>query len=67
MKRESIVSIVPRRRWLRRSYSEGAATVLIGLGMAMLVQPFWLALFTWSFSVILVGAIAFVVTSHFPD
>jgi hypothetical protein len=35
--------------------------------MAMLVQPFSLALFTWSFPVILVGALAFVVTSHFPD
>jgi hypothetical protein len=67
MKRASIVSIVPRRHLLRRSYSEGAATVLIGLGMAMLVQPFWLPLFTWSFPVILVGAMAFLVTSHFPD
>ncbi len=64
MKREAVM---PRRRLLRRSYSEGASTVLIGLGVAMLVQPFSLALFTWSFPVILVGALAFVVTSHFPD
>ncbi|HEY3599061.1 MAG TPA: hypothetical protein VGL08_16285 [Paraburkholderia sp.] len=60
-------SIMPRRLLLRRRYGEGAATVLIGLGMAMLVQPFSLALFTWSFPVILVGAVGFVVTSHFPD
>ena len=59
--------VVLRRRLLRRKYSEGAATVLIGIGMAMLVQPFWLALFTWSFPVILVGTLAFVVTSHFSD
>ncbi|MFM0630814.1 hypothetical protein [Paraburkholderia xenovorans] len=64
MKREVIAS---PRRLLRRSYSEGASTVLIGLGVAMLVQPFSLALFTWSFPVLLVGALAFVVTSHFPD
>jgi hypothetical protein len=64
MKREP----VPQRiRVLRRGFSEGAATLLIGAGMAMLVQPFSLALFTWSFPVILVGAVAFVVTSHFPD
>ncbi len=60
-------SMVPRKPLLRRRYSEGAATVLIGLGMAMLVQPFSLTLYTWSFPVILVGALAFVVTSHFPD
>jgi hypothetical protein len=35
--------------------------------MAMLVQPFSLALFTWSFPVILAGAVAFLITSHFPD
>ncbi|MFM0205373.1 hypothetical protein PQR53_36755 [Paraburkholderia fungorum] len=64
MKREVIPS---HRRLLRRSYSEGASTVLIGLGVAMLVQPFSLTLFTWSFPVLLVGALAFVVTSHFPD
>jgi hypothetical protein len=63
MKREVIP---PHRRLLRRGYSEGASTVLIGLGVAMLVQPFSLALFTWSFPVLLVGALAFVVTSHFP-
>ncbi|EIM95541.1 hypothetical protein WQE_38674 [Paraburkholderia hospita] len=40
---------------------------LIGLGIAMLVQPFTVDLYTWSFPVILVGALAFVVTSHFPD
>jgi hypothetical protein len=64
MKRE----VIPTHRWLlRRTYSEGASTVLIGLGVAMLVQPFSLTLFTWSFPVLLVGALAFVVTSHFPD
>ncbi|MCX4174715.1 MULTISPECIES: hypothetical protein [Paraburkholderia] len=64
MKRDFVLT---QGRWLRRSYSETASTVLIGAGMAMLVQPFSLALFTWSFPVILVGALAFLVTSHFPE
>jgi len=33
----------------------------------MLVQPFALALYTYSFLVILAGSVAFVVTSHFPE
>ena len=33
----------------------------------MLTQPFALALYTWSFLVILAGTVGFVVTSHFPD
>ena len=60
-------SIVPRRRVFRRRYCEGASTALIGIGIAMLVQPFTVGLYTWSFPVILMGALAFVVTSHFPD
>jgi hypothetical protein len=60
-------SVLPHGRLLRRRYCEGVSTALIGIGIAMLVQPFSLALFTWSFPVILVGALAFVVTSHFPD
>jgi hypothetical protein len=63
MKRQPVA---PRGRLLRRGYSESAATVVIGAGIAMLVQPFSLALFTWSFPVILAGALAFLVTSHFP-
>ncbi|GAB7523225.1 hypothetical protein [Paraburkholderia sp. 2C] len=59
--------VLPRRRLFRRRYCEGASTVLIGVGIAMLVQPFAVDLYTWSFAVILVGALAFVVTSHFPD
>ncbi len=43
-------------------------TVLIGLGAAMLVAAvFARRSSTWSFPVLLVGALAFVVTSLFPD
>jgi hypothetical protein len=59
--------VAPRARFLRRGHSETAATVVIGAGIAMLVQPFSLSLFTWSFPVILAGAVAFLITSHFPN
>ena len=56
-----------RPRWFRRGPWENAAVVLIGLGIAMLMQPFALALFTWSFVTILAGTVLFVIVSHFPE
>ena len=52
---------------LRRGPWEMLATILIALGVVMLMQPFALALFTWSFPVTLVGTVMFIITSHFPD
>lgn len=54
-------------RLFRRGPWENAATVLIGLGIVMLMQPFILWAFTWSFAVILVGTVGFVIVSHFPE
>ena len=52
---------------LRRGAWEGLATVLIALGVVMLMQPFFLWAFTWSFVVTLVGTVMFIITSHFPE
>lgn len=52
---------------LRRGPWELLATVLIALGVFMLMQPFALALYTWSFLVTLVGTVMFIVVSHFPE
>lgn len=52
---------------LRRSPWENLATVLIALGVAMLMQPFFLWAFTWSFLVTLVGTVMFIIVSHFPE
>ena len=52
---------------LRRRPWEMLATLLIGLGVFMLMQPFALALFTWSFLVTLTGTVMFIIVSHFPD
>jgi len=51
----------------RRGPWELLASVFIGVGVVMLMQPFWLTLFTYSFIVILVGTVAFLIVSHFPE
>jgi hypothetical protein len=52
---------------LRRGPWEMVATVLIAVGVVMLMQPFALQLFTWSFVTILAGTVMFIVVSHFPE
>lgn len=52
---------------LRRGPWELVATFLIALGVFMLMQPFALALYTWSFLVTLAGTVMFIVVSHFPE
>jgi hypothetical protein len=52
---------------LRRGPWEMLASILIGLGVLMLMQPFALWLFTYSFIVTLVGTVMFIITSHFPE
>jgi hypothetical protein len=54
-------------RWLRRGPSEMVAMALIGLGVVMLMQPFSLILYSYSFVTILAGTLGFVIVSHFPD
>lgn len=54
-------------RLFRRGPWEAGATALIALGVVMLMQPFSLALYGWSFLVILAGTLGFVVVSHFRD
>lgn len=53
--------------WLRRGPCEAVAITLIGLGVAMLMQPLSLELYSYSFVTILVGTVGFVIVSHFPD
>jgi len=52
---------------LRRGAWEMLATFLIALGVFMLMQPFWMVAFTYSFIVTLVGTVMFIVVSHFPE
>ena len=54
-------------RYFRRGPWENGATALIALGVFMLMQPFSLWLYGWSFTAILIGTIGFVIVSHFPE
>jgi hypothetical protein len=54
-------------RWLRRGPCEAVTMTFIGLGVVMLMQPFSLNLFSYSFVTILAGTLGFVIVSHFPD
>lgn len=51
----------------RRGSWELVASVLIMVGVFMLMQPFAHVLFTYSFIVILIGTVMFMIVSHFPD
>ena len=52
---------------LKRGPWEMLATILIGLGVFMLMQPFLLWLYTYSFIVTLVGTVMFIIVSHFKE
>ena len=54
-------------RWLRRRPMEAMATLLIASGVFMLLQPFFLTLYTWSFLTTLAGTALFMVVSKFPE
>ena len=52
---------------LRRGPWEMLATIIISLGVFMLMQPFVLWGFTYSFITTLVGTVMFIIVSHFPE
>lgn len=51
----------------RRSAWEMLAMILIAVGVVMLMQPFALFLYTYSFLVTLIGTVMFIVVSKFPE
>jgi hypothetical protein len=57
----------PRRgfagRLLRRGPLEAIATAIIAAGVVMLMQPFFLVLYSWSFATTLFGTVMFVIVS----
>jgi len=54
------------RRFFRRGPWEAAAIALIIAGVVMLMQPFSLALYGYSFATVLLGTVMFIVVSKFP-
>ncbi len=68
----SITGVAPptaasRYRWLRRGRLELFACAVIGAGLLMLLQPFFLILYTWSFVTTLFGVAMFTVVAKFPE
>ena len=67
---EALVRPPPRAskwpRWLRRGPLEMAACLVIALGIFMMLQPFALVLYTWSFATTLAGVVLFTIVSKFP-
>jgi len=54
-------------RWARRGLMENVAIALILIGVFMLVQPFSITLYGWSFITVLAGVVMFTVVSKFPE
>jgi hypothetical protein len=54
-------------KYLRRGPMEIVACVIIALGIAMMLQPLALILFTWSFVTTLFGTLLFMVVTKFPE
>jgi hypothetical protein len=70
MTTDPTASAPSRSRWprrLRRGPMELLACVIIALGIFMLLQPFAMALYTWSFLTTLFGTVMFMVVSKFPQ
>jgi len=54
------------RSWLRRSRWEPASMVLIGLGLFMLMQPWSLDIYSYSFAVLLAGVAGYTIAGKLP-
>src|SRR6266850_2111463 len=51
-------------RILRRGPLEAIATTIIAMGVVMLMQPFFLTLYSWSFATTLFGTVMFIIVSR---
>ena len=56
-----------RMRLFRRGPWEAGAIALIAAGVFMLLQPFALTLYTYSFVTTLAGVLLFTIVSKFPE
>ena len=60
-------SLLARFLRLRRGPWENLATIVIGAGVFMLMQPFSATAYAYSFVTILAGTAMFAIVSHFPE
>ncbi|MDD9908083.1 MAG: hypothetical protein OXR62_00160 [Ahrensia sp.] len=55
------------KRFFLRGPWEMLATIIIALGVVMLMQPYVMWAYTYSFITTLVGTVMFIIVSHFPE
>lgn len=55
------------RKLSPRRMAEGLATFMIIGGIVMMVQPLWMALFSYSFIVVITGTALFMAGSKLPE
>ncbi|HKX41707.1 MAG TPA: hypothetical protein VJO99_11150 [Burkholderiaceae bacterium] len=53
--------------WQRGALWERASASLLGIGLVMLMQPWSLTLFSYSFTVVLVGVVLFSIAVKLPQ
>ena len=56
----------PRRRGLRR-IMEPLAIIIMVIGYVMIFQFFTITLYTYSYTIMLVGTLLFIIASHLPE
>jgi len=54
-------------RWLRRTPWERGTATLIGLGLGLLMQPWSLEAYSYSFIVLLAGVIGYSIAGKLPQ
>jgi hypothetical protein len=57
----------PRGFWRRARTWERAGALLLGVGLVMLMQPWSLRMFSYSFTVLLTGVVIFSVAVKLPQ
>ncbi|MBU2934634.1 MULTISPECIES: hypothetical protein [Pacificibacter] len=62
-----MINIIKGLLRFRRGPWEMLATILIAVGVFMLMQPFAIGLYSYSFIVTLVGTVMFIIVSHFSE
>ncbi len=53
-------------KWARRGPLEMVASIVIAVGVIMMLQPFAMVLYTYSFVTTLTGLVMFTIVSKFP-
>jgi hypothetical protein len=55
------------KKYFRRTHWERATTALIGLGLVMLMQPWSIGVYSYSFTVLLAGVLGYTIAGKLPQ